>query len=235
MRLSLLAALAVMDSDDAWVRTAILSSSADCAGRLFVRLASKPNFSATDGGDAILRQLAQVAAASRRSDELGHVWSGLVKASRSQPSAEFGRDMVLGLGDGLRRAGNNLASATRTDGPAAERLVARVMDEARASAANSALALDQRESAVRLLSHAEFDAARPVLEALINPREPPSLQLVAVRAISSFPDAQVPQLLLDRWRSLTPAARNEAVEGCLKSSMLKGRKSAERSAALWEE
>ena len=65
--------------------------------------------------------------------------------------------------------------------------------------------------ALRLLAHADFATARPAFEAVLDPRRPQTLQIVAVRAMRTATAADVAPLLLKRWTAYTPLLRGEVI------------------------
>ena len=68
-----LAALALRDGADSWMRMAILSSASACMGELFHRLAGNPIFRTAGHGHAFLTTLAEQAGAAGRRDDAAAV------------------------------------------------------------------------------------------------------------------------------------------------------------------
>src|SRR5262249_44498105 len=76
--------------------------------------------------------------------------------------------------------------------------------------------LGERLAAVRLLAHAPWEAAEPVLTRLMNEDPLQEIRLAAVRALAAQPRPEVPGLLLKSWKSYTPAVRREVTEAMLR-------------------
>src|SRR5262249_41244693 len=74
----------------------------------------------------------------------------------------------------------------------------------------------ERLAAVRLLAHAAWPMARPVLTKLFTEEPEQDLRLAAVRALAAHAAPEVPALLLQTWKSQTPAVRREVTEALLR-------------------
>ncbi|MSU48684.1 MAG: c-type cytochrome [Opitutus sp.] len=200
------------DSADRWVRAAALGATPDqCAlmAQRLLRETSRPSGSDTR---EVLRQLLFVVGAQNKPANLGAVFDAWVTA----PAATADESAFwTGLGDGLRPAGQNLRTAFHPpQSPAARRvdaLMSRALETARSPRAGAPARMD----AVRLLAYDEFSRAGPALGALLNPGESPALQIVAVRALASFPKTPVEKILLAPWAGYTPAVRDEVLAAFL--------------------
>jgi putative heme-binding domain-containing protein len=69
-----------------------------------------------------------------------------------------------------------------------------------------------RARAVRLLAHAPWTTAGPVLAGLAGDEPVQEVRLAAVRALAAHPRPEVPGLLIRPWPGYTPAARREVLE-----------------------
>jgi putative heme-binding domain-containing protein len=204
-----LAGIARHDARDPWLRLAVLSSSGERSERLLeVLLRGGPEaFAATPPGLALVRSLAAVVGARNRSAEIEGTLRVLTGAADGSRLVQ--REVVLGLGEGLLRAGRTLQSL-KPDGPA-HRLLPELFAEAKQTAVSKKASIEGRTQATLLLAHADPAAARPTLRALLDPRQPQPLQLAAVRALRATAAADVPPLLLERWSGYTPVVRAEAL------------------------
>jgi putative heme-binding domain-containing protein len=198
--------IARKDADDRWTRLAVLSSAASRSHLLFeaiLRDAKQPS----DSKLSLLAQCAAVVGARNRPAEVSAVLAALAEQPVLSKSAR--RDLFISLGDGLLRTGKTLASLhLPADSPSGKRLAALVADASRTAFDAQALA-DDRAQALHLLAHAPFATAKPAFEAVMDPRQPQTLQLVAVRAMRTTTDAAVAPLLLKRWKTYTPLIRGE--------------------------
>ena len=199
-----LAAVARTDAADPLTRVAVLSSSSRRSHQLFLGFAFGEAF---PGRLELLDQLAAVVGARNRPEELTHALIAVASNSSKLTTAER-RDLLLALGDGLMRAGTTLRAVVK-DGSQAlfDGLVKGAVRDVGDTAAPAA----ERAKAVRLLAHTDFATAKPAYELALDPRQPPALGLAAVRGLRLSADPGVPELLLARWKLLTPVVRAEAV------------------------
>jgi putative membrane-bound dehydrogenase-like protein len=198
--------IARKDADDRWTRLAVLSSAASRSHYLFesiLRDAKPPS----DSELSLLAQCAAVVGARNRPNEVAAVLAAL--AEQPALSKSVRRDLFISLGDGLLRTGRTLASLNLpANSPAGKSFAALVADASRTAFDPKASDAD-RAQALHLLAHAPFATARPAFEAVLDPRQPRTLQLVAVRAMRTTADAAVAPLLLKRWKTYTPLIRGE--------------------------
>jgi putative membrane-bound dehydrogenase-like protein len=200
--------IAKRDAADPWTRLAVLSSSAGRSHILFMVLTR-------EGGREdwpLLAQLAAVVGARDVPSEVMAVLRALTADGVKLPrEAEW--EILLGLGDGLMRAGKTLhglkGRLKDSAPPRAWALLDRVTADAGKVAFDPAAPAADRERALRLLAHADFATARPAFEAALDPRQPQTLQLAAVRAMRTATEAEVAPLLLKRWGTYTPLVRGE--------------------------
>jgi putative heme-binding domain-containing protein len=84
------------------------------------------------------------------------------------------------------------------------------------------VALDPREPAPRrrratlALAAGRFSDARPVLEALLDGRAGSEVAEAAIDVLGWFDDASVPAIVLARWKTFGPEARNRALDALLR-------------------
>jgi putative membrane-bound dehydrogenase-like protein len=206
-----LARLAHRDGKDPWLRLAVLSSSGERAGRLLALLVQGPPeaFAETEPGLALLQGIAAVIGARNRPAEMEHLLRVLADVAGGSRLVQ--RELVLGLDEGLLRAGKTLESLKLAAGAPASRLLRELFAEAAKTAVNEQAPVPARTQAVRLLGRADASVALPALRALLDPRQPQPVQLAAVRAVRNSTFADVPGLLLERWSSSTPAVRAEVL------------------------
>lgn len=208
-----LSEIAKQNPGDPWLRAAVLSSSATTSDQLIQLLLADATFASHEGALDLLRALAQTVGARNKPDEIQRALSAIGDGAGASRAALA--SVVAGLGDGLRRARSSLAALAKNADPPAAKLVNDLLSAARKAAGDASLPPGERLAATQLLAHDAFDAAKPPLLALLDPRQPQALQLAAVRVLGSFPDTRVALLLLEGWRSYTPALRGEMVEALL--------------------
>src|SRR5262249_19457278 len=103
--------------------------------------------------------------------------------------------------------------------PGGKRSVAERADawlkEAAAIAAQPRTDPKERSFAIRLLAHAPWATAGPVLANLLA-EDAQEGRLAAVRSLSAQPDPEVGRLLMKSWAGYTPALRREVLEAMLR-------------------
>jgi putative heme-binding domain-containing protein len=204
-----LARIARRDAGDVWVRTAILSSSARVAGPLFdAVVAGGP--AADPGVRTMLRALAGLVGASGDLRASGLLLDRLADGPFAGGPPEVLEEVLLGLGEGLARAGRSTVREVPVDSRA-RNLVSSVLKGAATAAADQRADADRRERAVTVLGQAGFVASRDVLVPLLAPRQPQRVQLAAVRSLTATSEPEAAALLLARWSSFSPALRSEVI------------------------
>jgi putative membrane-bound dehydrogenase-like protein len=203
-----LAQIAEKDAGDAWIRTAVLSSSVKCADRLFEALIQQPAFVQLDGAMLLLKELSFTVGAVNQREKVDRVLATV--ATLSDPSVMI--SAIVALGKGFEQSHNDLLSRLLDDtsSPAGQ-MFNRLFVKAREIARNSEASVDTRQDAIALLGHGGFESVRE-LPALLEPRQPQEVQMSIVRALARQRQPDVADVLLDRWRSSPPAVQNEMAD-----------------------
>ena len=217
-----LARIVVRDAANRWIRTAVLSSCASMADRLFVDLWTNPSPSAPGGNPTdraeLLGQLVEVVGARNRPDEVGRILDTMAGAKDVGPVDASGlafRDrLVVALARGLRRSGHPLAVDPNAVKPGAA-LVARLLERARTRNLDPRTLEAGRLGAIEVLSAIDPDASRAGLLDLLEPRQPRAVQVAVVQALSEGVSANLPEVLLPRLRGFEPSVRAAAVRTLL--------------------
>jgi putative membrane-bound dehydrogenase-like protein len=198
--------IARTDAADRWTRLAVLSSAANRSHQLFeaiLRDAKQPS----DSELSLLTQCAAVVGARNRPTEVAVVLAAIAEQPALAKSAR--RDLLISLGDGLLRTGKTLGTLNLPAQSPARKLLDELVAEASRTAFEAQASAAERVTALHLLAHAPFATAKPAFTAVLDPRQPQTLQLVAVRALLTTTDAAVAPLLLKRWKTYTPLIRGE--------------------------
>jgi putative membrane-bound dehydrogenase-like protein len=207
-----LARLARRYAGDVWMRTAILSSVANSAHDLLVLLLEDGPFVRAGSGTEIIEQLAQVVGVRNRPAEVRRLLNASVAPLKTNP--DLRQRFFLALGTGLKRAGGRLTIPHNVTTPA-DRMLLSLFADAEKTAVDERSAEAKRQQAIQLLSCVEFTQTRAALTALLDPRQPPTLQVTAVRALSDYAEAEVAGLLLTPWRQYPPDVRGDVVQALL--------------------
>jgi putative heme-binding domain-containing protein len=208
-----LAAIAARDGTDRWTRAAVLSG---IGSRMDDFLAA---FQAQKGADpkafaAVMEQLGRMFGTGATT-EAGKKFLSDVLASKGELSWRI--SSVLGLAEGLRGRGKGGAAGAAevfADSPELQAFYRAAAERALDERATPA----ERASAVSLLGNTTVELAAPVLGKLLDTRQPPELQIQAIRAIERLGDPRVAALLItkENWPRYTPQIR-EAVLATLTS------------------
>lgn len=206
-----LAQIARRDAADASLRTAVLSSAGETAAELLADIL--PAGAAAPAAAALVRDLATVIGARHREAEIA---AALVVFGALDPSADaIERQFLVGLGGGLKRSGKRLSIGLAPGGSPAAQRIERRLAEAENLAGDSPTRHEERLAAVELLAACDFVPYGQKLSTLIAPREPQTIQMAAVRALSGYAEPAVANLLLNHYAALTPAVRGEVVQALL--------------------
>ncbi len=144
----------------------------------------------------------------------------LLNAFAERSVDDLRTDVALeALGSGLRRRGRSVASVLDQPGvsAAARELVLRRYS----AAADLAVESDAdagRIPAIRLLAGGPEKLLARVAEDLLTPRTSQDVQVGLARALAEHPADNATDALLARWSTLSPAVRNEAIDGLLRST-----------------
>jgi putative membrane-bound dehydrogenase-like protein len=206
LRPAVLARIADQDSADPWTRLAIQSSLSGRAGQFFDALVKdRPGFAERPSAPLWYEELAVLIGARNDRDEI----TGLVKNhSARATNPALARAALIGLGRGLRRSGGSLGPFVQD--PELERLFMRAAEVARSDSPETA-----RVEAIELVGLGPAEVALNALPDLLDARQPTAIQIAAVHALSAIAAPRVGPAIIERWRSLGPAARREASEALL--------------------
>jgi putative heme-binding domain-containing protein len=194
-----LATIAVHDAADPWIRTAVLSSAANTSDQLLARLLANEKFVASSNSTTLIRELAQIFGGRGQIPEM----------QRALKNASGNKDVVFGIGEGLKRSGKSLRRV-EWDAETSD-AIERLLSQAAQTAADSQASLDARLAAIHLLTFDTFDRASATLADLLESNQPHEVQRAAVTAIGSFSQPETASMLLSKWRASAPAIRSEIV------------------------
>ncbi|MEX1233071.1 MAG: PVC-type heme-binding CxxCH protein [Planctomycetaceae bacterium] len=130
------------------------------------------------------------------------------------------RRLLQALGEGLARRGSRLSrllADENTPEPIRD-AIGTLFTESAEIAVNEEGDIELRRIAVGFLSLADWETAVGTLEPLLSPASPPPLQSAVVNSLSQQENAEVAELLLENWRSYSPAVRKDVVDALLRST-----------------
>ena len=205
--------IAKRDTNDQWVRTAILSSSLNHAATMLETLFVDKEFRKSKAGLQILKQLSVVVGGRNRADEVKRLLE-VVDLTSSEEANGLEQAVIVGLGDGLRRSRSSLAHHVRESTPTATK-ISRLVDEASTTLAKSNTTSAQRIRSIEFLAHGKWEVVGEVLTSSLTSRQAPAVQLAAVHAMASFSNASVSEVLTRKWNGLSPSVRGEVIETLL--------------------
>ncbi len=203
-----LAQVLLRDSDNRWIQNAVLSSVPEGAGALFALLAAQPRFANDPQGQQFLRTLAAMIGTKGRLDEVQQAITAIAGSNLPRPVAF---DLGFALGDGLRRTRSSLALVD-THG-----LLAGLYSYALFAVVDASYSESARVSAVQFLSVSPytFDDVSDWLLLLCNPQPLTALRSAAIEALGRYDVLRVQPALLERWSTLPPLLRNQAITALL--------------------
>lgn len=213
-----LADIALAGAEEQWTRLAITTAVPRRAGALVAHLVERGLLRDGSAGKlALLRELASLVGARRDVEEGSRFVALLASLNRGEV---FPAQMIAlsGLADGMRRRGTRLETFL-TSLPASEQDKAEQIDtvlkRSAEIAAGTGRELPERLIAVRLLAHAPWPIASPVLARLMTDDSSQEVRLAAVGSLAAQPRPEVAALLMSAWRNYTPALRREVAEAML--------------------
>ncbi len=209
-RTALLARLLLQDSENTYLRAAILSSLAEGSGQVVATLARTPQVRTTAAGQALLRQLATMVGCSGQVDEVNQVLNFILRTGTDDLQT-FG--LLSALGDGLLRTRSSLALVD----PQArlQPLYDLAVTDSLAPGTSESL----RVAAIRLLGVSPYSYAYtnigPWIIALLDSGASQTVQSAVIASLGQFDDPSIATNLLFRWRLFSPALRNQALTALL--------------------
>ncbi|MCB1205110.1 MAG: DUF1080 domain-containing protein, partial [Verrucomicrobiae bacterium] len=199
---------------DAWLRKAIFSSQPDLASEILSGLLNDKVFLAKASAETgpVLMDFARLVSARGKLEEIAQILAHL----GGEPGAnQFA--LVSGLSEGLARSplkqrslGALVAAKLPElgDGTAAlESLLAKATE----IALDRKVAEEARIAALALVAQRPWEEKKAVVTTLISLSESPAIQTEACRILSRDKRETVADFFFERWNSLTPAARTEAL------------------------
>ena len=206
-----LARIARRDSEDLWIRTAVLSSVVRSADQMFAELIQAP-VEGANSLTSIVGQLAQIVGVRNHPNEIAETLNRLAESHLGNDPISSDR-LLLELGTGLKRAGGRLNPDAEDS--AGNRLVRASLHRAEIIARDSKATVEQRVAAINLLSCSPSAESRQLFSAHVGVDQPEPIQLASIRALADDADSSVGPLLLGSLKTLAPEPRRAALTALL--------------------
>ncbi len=203
-----LAKIAVAGAGDQWTQMAVASAVPRWAGALNEQLLRGEALKTLPAAEQrlLLREFAELVGARRDASEVARMMEAAASASANRQLA-----CLEGLAAGMSKRGTQLSAFSENLSESLRKHIVEMLTQAAVIALDNKLEIEERLLATRLLAHATWDTAEPVLTALLREASP-ELRLVAVRALSAHPRDEVAARLMGHWKGYTPALRREVTE-----------------------
>jgi putative membrane-bound dehydrogenase-like protein len=199
--------------NDAWMHSAILSSSKEAAAPILESLMTDSAFAKTTAARGLLNRLAAMIGAQGNDSQTAQVLKLLADVQKQSPTLALA--LLEGLGQGMQNTARPLSKLwdkpPETLADAVNNAHA-VFHQAAQSAAEESRPLPERVAAIHLLAHAPASVAIPALRELLVPQAASELQTAVVRALAVRGDPEVSTILLAGWQGHGPELRRAVLE-----------------------
>ncbi|MGN6136648.1 MAG: PVC-type heme-binding CxxCH protein, partial [Aureliella sp.] len=204
-----LARAGARDAGDPWMRSALGSALPEHTTGVTLALLGDEDFVAHPQAAGLVEQLAAI---------IGAKGDMPAAAQLEQASRDLGplRDALWqGLGSGAKRKGRSLSDLLSDADASSQRALEQFLQASNGVAHDADRSESDRIEAIGRIAFGPFNSDAKRLAELIDPSEPDSLQIAAIRSLASFKSDQVAEELVARVMSLTPAVREEAFAALL--------------------
>lgn len=204
---------------DPWFQAILVSRLRGHTGCLAEALINSSSFSA-EASPAKLTLWKQLAAHTAKASEADD-WEGLLRLLQHQPGQlTWWKPPVLqGLAEGLTQSGNkrganSLSAFLTQSAPAYQETrdeIRRLLSQIDAIICDDTAPLDLRLSALPLLGQRSWEEARPLLQPLLTPGQPPALSEAAFTLVKQFGPVKAAPLIFEIFPTAGPKLRQESV------------------------
>lgn len=196
------------DGDDPWLRAAALSALTTSPGRVFADLWEGSPAADREVPDQVFLQLAAMVGAR---NDLPEIRAVLQEIAVRPAAASREHGVLQSIALAQKSKGRSLNDLVDQDSPGGG-LVRRFLQQARESAIDAQADVEARTTAISRLAFDRYADVQPLLTGLIDSRQPVPVQRAAVVALGNFAEPQIAQILLDRYRQVTPDVRREIAQ-----------------------
>ncbi|HUE72735.1 MAG TPA: PVC-type heme-binding CxxCH protein [Pirellulaceae bacterium] len=203
--ISALGRIAARDCASPWLRTAVLSSvQPESADAVVAQVASQSRAEDRNGALELVRELAVIQASGGREPPDGAALGRLSGSARR----EFIYAYLAGLGRGLALQKRSLADLPQ-DGTA--KTLHDELDSVMTAALDDERPPTERAAAIELTAFLSAKQATDAVEAALLPSQPAAVQGAAMKVAAQRSEPFVPELLVTRFKQLTPPLREQAM------------------------
>jgi putative membrane-bound dehydrogenase-like protein len=204
--------LAVRDGADPWFQLAILSSAGRRRGELLGLLLADRAIRRQPHVGVLMDALVAQIGAARATEDLP-LFLGHLDRLTDDPQDRALADRLIKNLVSQQPAVRRLLSGESAR--KAEALVAEMIHEARARAADETRAPAARADAIRTLAAATLPEVGELFAALLHSRQPQPVQIAALETLARFDEPDVAPLILAAWPGQTPQQRASSMEALL--------------------
>jgi putative heme-binding domain-containing protein len=179
------------------------------SGEVFALLATDEKFS-QGAASGFLAELARLIGVKKRPEDIAAVAKVLSDASDSQK--RFAWTLMAALAGGLGGDSNEVEQQLAAVPVASDGLLERLLADAQAAAADDAASVDDRLAAIWVLAYQDFETLKPLVAELLSNTQPREVQLAALSILGGFKEAEVGDLIVERWPGFSPSVRTAAAE-----------------------
>ncbi len=201
--------------DDTWLRKAIFASAPGLASEIMLALLDDAAFTAKPAAEtnAVFADFARMIAARGDLAE----WGSLLQRLEGDPGPRHFA-IVSGFSEGLARSSQKqrslgaIISAKLPELGTGTAALAKLLESATGIALDRQATEEARVGAIALVAQRPWEEKKPVVESLIALSESPAIQTAACRILARDKREVVADFFFERWASLPPAVRHEALE-----------------------
>ncbi len=210
VRAPLLLELLKSESQDSWVRFAILSSVDQELGQLLNSLAEDERFLKQAHSTSLINGMIEILARRGHQNDLAQMIRLLTsKNALTEPAKQKMFQFYL---TNLSGSKGSLDKNISGQSDQLKKMLSDLMAKSRQQARDRSVNQQQRISAIQTLSVAPQKDDQELLFSLLDNQESPEIQTAALETLSSIPDCKLDSILIEQWASLSPHLRRESQE-----------------------
>lgn len=203
-----IAGLAARDGADRWMRLALLSSTRDNAGDVFLRLATSSKHRQQSHVREFLTTLAQQISRGGQSSQIAAV----LKAVNQIPKEESKFKAAIVKATVEKLTGKPREQFLSAAGGDAAAVLKQIIAVARTEAFDAKRSEKERVEAIRSLQLASWSDTSDLLEELLDLKQPPAVRSAVLATCGGFDDPAAGALMIEHWSGFSPALRSQAAE-----------------------